>query len=55
MTTDCVGTIVGSISAFIVGPVIAFIASWQLTLINIGIIPFVILGAKYQAELLLYN
>eukprot|EP00828_Plagiopyla_frontata_P026451 TRINITY_DN3460_c0_g1_i5.p1 TRINITY_DN3460_c0_g1~~TRINITY_DN3460_c0_g1_i5.p1 ORF type:complete len:873 (+),score=144.61 TRINITY_DN3460_c0_g1_i5:314-2932(+) len=50
LTADCIGIIVASLSAFTVGPIIAFIASWRLTLVSLAITPLLILGAKYQAE-----
>ena len=47
LTADCIGTIISSISAFVVGPIIAFIASWRLTLVSLAIAPLLILSAKY--------
>ena len=40
LTSHCIGIIVNAISAFISGPIIAFLASWRLSLISVAATSF---------------
>ena len=46
LTSTCLGIIVIALSALITGPIIAFLASWRLSLISLGAMPLIILSAK---------
>lgn len=49
LTSSTLGISLQSISSLITGMVIAFIASWQLTLVALGLTPLMMFAAKIQA------
>ena len=46
------GTIIQSIGSFLVGLIIAFIYSWRLTLVTLGLSPLLILGGIADAQMM---
>eukprot|EP01017_Pseudomicrothorax_dubius_P007833 TRINITY_DN124_c0_g1_i6.p1 TRINITY_DN124_c0_g1~~TRINITY_DN124_c0_g1_i6.p1 ORF type:complete len:1219 (+),score=330.83 TRINITY_DN124_c0_g1_i6:81-3659(+) len=50
VTGTVIGLMIQNLSSFIIGLVIAFIASWKLTLITLGLSPIMIISGKIQAD-----
>jgi len=49
LTSSTLGISLQSLSSFITGMVVAFVASWQLTLVTLGVSPLIMIAGKIQA------
>ena len=52
LASSFIGVIIQGIAAFVVGMIIAFIYSWQLTLVALALSPLVSIGQNYQRKLM---
>ena len=52
LAASFIGVIIQGIAGFIVGMIIAFFYSWQLTLVALGLSPLIIIGQSYQQKLM---
>lgn len=50
LTSSVLGIFTQALSSFITGMIIAFIASWQLTLVSLALSPLMIMAGKMQAQ-----
>ena len=50
LASTLLGVFTQAFSSFIAGSVIAFCASWQLTLISLALSPIIVIGGKIQAD-----
>ena len=52
LASSLIGVVIQGIAGFVVGMIIAFIYSWQLTLVALGLSPLVSIGQSFQAKLM---
>jgi len=52
LASSLIGVVIQGIAGFGVGMIIAFIYSWQLTLVALGLSPLVTIGQSFQAKLM---
>lgn len=52
LATSFIGIIIQGIAGFVVGMIIAFFYTWQLTLVALGLSPLVSIGQSYQQKMM---